>query len=86
MAYRVAFAATARREIDALDPPVRERILRAVSRLALAPHATTNVKALKGGGYRLRVGDYRVLYETKDELLLILVVRIGHRREVYRRP
>lgn len=86
MVYSVAFAGAARREIDALDPPVRKRILRAVSRLALAPYTATNVKTLKGGGYRLRVGDYRVLYEIKDELLLVLVVRVGHRREVYRRP
>ena len=34
--------------------------------------------------YRIRVGDYRVIYEIHDEVLLVLVVRIGHRREVYR--
>ncbi|MGH6969655.1 MAG: type II toxin-antitoxin system RelE family toxin [Stellaceae bacterium] len=52
----------------------------------LDPYATRNVKALKGGGYRLRVGDYRVLYELKNDILVILVVRIANRREVYRRP
>ncbi|CAG0971771.1 hypothetical protein MYXO_01344 [Myxococcaceae bacterium] len=37
-----------------------------------------------GGYYRLRVGDYRVVYAIEDDVLLVLVVRIGHRREVYR--
>ena len=84
MAYSVSFTTSARRELHALDAPMRERVLRAVNRLAFDPYAAANVKALKGGGYRLRVGDYRVLYEIKNELLLILVVRIGNRREVYR--
>jgi mRNA interferase RelE/StbE len=43
-----------------------------------------NVKALKGGGFRLRVGDYRVLYALRDDLLVLLVVQIAHRREAYR--
>jgi mRNA interferase RelE/StbE len=44
-----------------------------------------NVKALEGGGFRLRVGDWRVLYDLRDDLLVVLVARVAHRRQVYRR-
>jgi len=42
------------------------------------------VKALQGGGYRLRVGDWRVIYDLRDDVLVVLVVRVAHRREAYR--
>ena len=53
--------------------------------LAEEPRPPGVVKMHGGGGYyRLRVGDYRVVYAIEDDVLLVLVVRIGHRREVYR--
>ena len=42
------------------------------------------MKALTGGAYRLRVGDYRILFTIETEILLVLVVKVGHRRDVYR--
>jgi mRNA interferase RelE/StbE len=57
-------------------------------RVAADPYATPNVKARKGGGFRLRVGDWRVLYDLRDDLLVVLVARVArvaHRREAYRR-
>lgn len=86
MTYRLILAGRAEKELDALDRPIRDRIVKALSRLKEDPYHSPNVKALSGGGHRLRVGDYRILYEVKDDLLVILVVKIGHRREVYRRP
>ena len=84
MNYRVVFTPRAEREFDALDGSVRVRIARALARLAEAPREAANVKALAGGNYRLRVGDWRVIYALHDDVLLILILRIGHRREVYR--
>lgn len=84
MAYQIAFERTAEKELLALHKTERERILKALHKLAPDPFAATNVKALKGGGYRLRVGDYRVLFTVETEILLVLVVKVGHRREVYR--
>ena len=84
MTYRLVIDPRAEKELDALDRPIRDRVAKALIRLAKNPHRTSNVKALKGGGYRLRVGDYRVLYELRDDVLVILVVKVGHRREVYR--
>ena len=65
---------------------MHQRVVAALDRLALDPYRMPNVKAMKGGGFRLRVGDYRVLYELRNDILVVLVVQIGHRREVYRRP
>jgi mRNA interferase RelE/StbE len=82
--YQIAFERTAEKELLALPGAVRERILKALRKLAPDPFAAAGVKALKGGGYRLRVGDYRVLYTVEAEVLLVLVIKVGHRREVYR--
>ena len=68
-----------------LDRPVQERVLRSLRRLAADPRAAASVKALKGSNeYRLRVGDWRVVYTLHDDVLMVLVVRIAHRGEVYR--
>ena len=85
MSYRVVLADRAEKELDALDRHVRGRVLTAILRLAENPYQATNVKSLSSGFYRLRVGDYRVIYEVKDDILAILVIKVGHRREVYRR-
>lgn len=84
MAYRVEFERTAEKELDALPAQARARIIKALHRLAGNPRKSPNIKALHGGGYRLRVGNYRVLYAVKDDLLLVLVVKVGHRKDVYR--
>jgi mRNA interferase RelE/StbE len=67
---------------------VQERIGDAVRLLAHSPFAPQlGVKKLRGTHdlYRMRVGDYRILYEVRSEIVTIVVIKIGHRREVYRR-
>jgi mRNA interferase RelE/StbE len=83
--WRVDFDGPARAELLALDRPGQARILRGLDKLAADPRAAANVKALKGGDcYRLRVGDWRVIYSLHDDVLLVLVLRVGHRSDVYR--
>jgi mRNA interferase RelE/StbE len=82
--YRIEFDRAAAKELLALPNTMRDRIGAALEKLALNPAAAANVKALKGGGYRLRVGDYRVLYKLKNEILVVLVIKIAHRRDAYR--
>jgi len=83
--WRIEFLPSARAELLALDRPVQARILRSLHRLAAAPRSAANVKALRGDArYRLRVGDWRVIYILLDDVLVVLVVRIAHRREAYR--
>lgn len=82
--YRIEFAPKARKALDALDGTVRKRVDAAIVKLGLDPFPS-GAKALQGvGGYRVRVGDYRILYKVELGRLLVLVVDVGHRREVYR--
>ena len=84
--YRVGFSRPAERQFRALPAEVRRRIAPRVDALADAPRPRGTEK-LEGGEdlYRLRVGDHRILCEIREQVLLILVVRVAHRREVYRR-
>lgn len=85
MAYRIMIAPAAAREMKKLDRLVGQQIADTISGLALDPRPT-GVRKLTGStnGYRLRVGDYRILYQITDKVLLVLVVKVGHRRDVYR--
>jgi mRNA interferase RelE/StbE len=83
--WQIEFEPAARRELRDLDRPIQERILKSLANLADNPRIAPNVKALQGQpGYRLRVGDWRVVYTLQDDVLTVLVVRIAHRREAYR--
>jgi mRNA interferase RelE/StbE len=85
MTWTIRYEREAERAIDALAGQIRRRILLALGNLARDPRSAQNVKALKGSdNYRLRVGDWRVVYTLHDDVLTVLVVRIAHRREVYR--
>jgi mRNA interferase RelE/StbE len=61
-------------------------IIEKIEALQINPHESGNVKALKGvnGYYRLRVADYRVIYELNNNMLVILIIDINHRKDVYR--
>jgi len=61
------------------------RIVTAIDRLAENPFLGNALKGELRGLRRLRVGDYRVVYELRDDMLVVLVVRVAHRREAYRR-
>ena len=65
--------------------PDRARIVAAIDRLAETPHLGTSLKGDLRGLRRIRVGDYRILYEVRDKELVVLVVRIAHRGDAYRR-
>ena len=85
--YRIVFTGGASRAYNALSADVRKRIDKRLSVLQDNPRPP-GIKALVGaaaGAYRLRVGDYRVLYEVHDDQVIVLVLMVGHRREVYRR-
>ncbi|MGH7794224.1 MAG: type II toxin-antitoxin system RelE family toxin [Candidatus Binatia bacterium] len=86
MAYRVEFTPRAERDFKSLDGSVRGRIKQRIDSLGENPFPS-GIKKIEGEDelYRLRVGDYRVLYQVKGKVLLVLIVRIGHRREIYRR-
>jgi len=84
--YRVELAPRAQRDFKALDGSVRRRIKQRIDSLAENPYPS-GIKKIEGevGLYRLRVGDYRILFQVREKILLVLIVGIGHRREVNRR-
>ncbi len=83
--YAVEFLPSAAKTLSNLDDAVRRRIARRIDRLAVEPRGGGAI-LLRGAEdvWRCRVGDYRILYRVEDERLVILVIRIGHRRDVYR--
>lgn len=85
MTYRIEFRPAAFRDLARLDHAAREKIAAKIDSLGQDPRPP-GVEELqrRDKRYRLRIGAYRVIYEIEDEVLLVLVVRIGHRREVYR--
>jgi mRNA interferase RelE/StbE len=84
--YQIQWLPAAARQLRKLDKPVQKRLVLAVARLGTDPRPH-GVKALIGrpGALRLRAGDWRVVYEVNHGRLVVLVVVIGHRREVYGR-
>ncbi|MCL7380682.1 type II toxin-antitoxin system RelE/ParE family toxin [Streptomyces sp. 35G-GA-8] len=87
MKYALRFTTAAQRQLRAIDRPAAMRILTALTALGDDPYSeNADIKKLTGpsGLYRLRVGNYRIAYQIDDGELLILVVKIGDRRDVYR--
>ncbi|TAM60824.1 type II toxin-antitoxin system RelE/ParE family toxin [bacterium] len=85
MTYRIEFTRAARKTLLDLGTADQRRIARVIDALASNPRPRGHQK-LEGGGsmLRIRVGSYRVIYDIDDDTLLVLVLKIGHRREVYR--
>jgi len=85
LTYALFIERRAQRSLSRIAVQDQERIAVAIGGLADEPRPS-GVKKLSGrNAWRIRVGDYRVLYEIHDDRLLILVVDIGHRREIYRK-
>lgn len=86
MAYTVDIAPAAERQLKALPKPIRIQIGRRIDKLCDNPRPH-GVEKITGGDdlYRVRSGDYRILYAINDQKLFVLVVKIGDRKEVYRR-
>ena len=85
MTYRVEVAPAALRQLRKLGPPARRRVQAAIELLSDEPRPGGAKKLVGGDGeWRVRTGDYRIVYEIRDSVLLILAVAVGHRRDIYR--
>jgi len=84
--YRIEFSHRAAKAYRVLQEDVRRRIEPKVEALAEnpRPHGARKIEG-EETAYRVRVGDYRIVYEVHDRALIVVVMNIGHRREVYRR-
>ena len=82
MTYEVLFSDLALKQLRKLDGEIRQRIIATLERIRIRPEGYVR-KLVGDEGYRLRVGDYRVIMDLDEEKLMILVLRIGHRKNVY---
>jgi mRNA interferase RelE/StbE len=85
--YELHFLSSAKKEFTKLDTVAQKIIKEKLLLLVTNPDVLkNNIKALKGeykGKFRLRINQYRVVFQVKDDELIIVVVRVGHRKEVY---
>jgi len=84
MRYTVRLQPSAERALEKLPREIQARILAKLDQLAENPRLPGSERMVDEPGYRLRVGDYRIVYDLLHEKITVLVIRIGHRREVYR--
>jgi mRNA interferase RelE/StbE len=84
MPYELRATGRALRELRKLPPSIEERIREAIDGLADDPRPPGCTKLRGSAGWRVRVGDYRVIYQVDDEARTVTVLRAGHRRDVYR--
>ncbi|MBD0387461.1 MAG: type II toxin-antitoxin system RelE/ParE family toxin [Nostoc sp. C3-bin3] len=85
MSYEVKFSRGAKKQFRKLPIDIQQRIQTKINDLAIEPRPN-GVKKLQGdeNSYRIRVGDYRVVYEINDDVLIVTVIKIGHRSEIYK--
>jgi mRNA interferase RelE/StbE len=88
LVYDLEFRPAASRDLKRFDPPIREKVFADIEKLSLNPRPVGAEKLVGPERlYRARVGpgkNYRVIYQIKDEILVVLVVRVGDRKQVYR--
>lgn len=84
MTYSVSIKQSAAKALAEICRDDQLRIIAAIEQLGVNPAAGGVLKGEYAGLRRIRIGNYRVVYEVQDQKLVVLVIRIGHRREVYR--
>lgn len=82
--YKIEFKKTAAIELNSLPNREIKKIVVAINLLVENPRPTISKKLSSSERYRLRIGDYRILYEIENQVLIIYIVKIAHRKDVYR--
>lgn len=82
--YKLEFKKSAIKELNSLPNKEIKRIIQAANLLAEEPRPLNSRKLSASECYRIRVGNYRILYEIKDNILIVYIIRIAHRKDVYR--
>jgi mRNA interferase RelE/StbE len=81
--YTVLFTKRAQKQLDKLPGNIAAPILAAIATLEANPRPAGCIKLKGREGYRIRTGDYRVIYEIQDSLLIVEIITLGHRRDIY---
>jgi mRNA interferase RelE/StbE len=86
MKFKILFSPPVLRTLDRADSPLRKKLDRCFAQLGRDPFHHNNIKRLTGefaGLYRFRIGDWRVVYRINETNLTVVIIDIGHRRDVY---
>ena len=81
--YELVYSPAASKQLEKLERAIKERIIIALERLRIKPESRDIKKLMGMPGYRLRVGDYRIIFDIERNKLLILVLTVGHRKNIY---
>lgn len=83
MSYQVVIKPTAERALNKLPKEIQLRIAVAIELLSQNPYPPRSKKLIDRPGFRIRIGDYRIIYNVDNKILTIYVISIGHRRDIY---
>lgn len=87
MDYKIEFSKQAQKQFKSLPKLIQERLAPSINALASnpRPRGSIQLSGVEEDVYRIRVGDYRIVYEINDKILRVWIIQVGHRREVYRK-
>ena len=81
--YELIYSPSALKQLEKLEHNIKERIVVALERLRIRPDSCDIKKLVGMQGYRFGVGDYRIIFDMENNKLIILVLKIGHRKNIY---
>ncbi len=82
--YNLVIDKYAQKQLGKIPPPHFNRIIKAIHQLSDNPRPAGYLKLTGRPGYRIRIGNYRVIYHMEDKILTVFVIDIGHRKDVYK--
>jgi mRNA interferase RelE/StbE len=83
MTYEIVFSKTALKSLEKIHDPDYSKILKTINALSVNPHPPGSIKLHGRSGYRVRQGDYRIIYEVIYHRLVIDIISVGHRKDIY---
>lgn len=81
--YQLVIDRSAQKQLGKIPPPHFNRIIKAINNLADNPRPTGCKKLTGRSGYRIRIGNYRVIYNIDDKILIVFIIDAGHRKNIY---
>ncbi len=82
--YEIKVKKSAAKELSKIPKKELVKILDRIERLSVDPHPARSIKLTNQEKYRMRIGNYRVLYSIEDAVLTVFIVKVGHRKDIYR--
>ena len=81
--YEIVFTAVSKKQFLKLEKDIQKRILNGLERIRIRPYSYVR-KLVGDQGYKLRIGDYRIITDIEKNKLIILVLKVGHRKKIYK--